>query len=226
MRVLGIETSTRRGSVALFDAGRPVFSLHHEKLNAHAETLLPLVERVLAETGSSRSSLDRLAVGVGPGSFTGLRVGIALAQGIALGLDRPLAGVGSLRAVARGAPEDDPRVRVVALDARRDELFVAAYRPDGTELIAPCALGRDVAAARIADALAGVPALGLGELAPELGAAVTPLAREDLDLPHACWVAVLGAVANPETAVAEPNYVRGPGATLPDLPPSPLGTNG
>jgi tRNA threonylcarbamoyladenosine biosynthesis protein TsaB len=209
--------------VALLDGGKPVLSLQHEKLNAHAETLLPLVERVLAETGTARSSLDRLAVGVGPGSFTGLRVGIALAQGMALGLDRPLVGIGSLRAIARGAPEGDPRVRVVGLDARRDELFVAAYRADGSELLAPCALGRDVAAARVKDALAGAAALGLGELAGELGAAVTPLAREDLDLPHAAWVAVLGADADPEAARAEPNYVRGPGATMPNLPPSPLG---
>jgi tRNA threonylcarbamoyladenosine biosynthesis protein TsaB len=223
VRVLGIETSTRRGSVALLDDAGEVFSLEHEKQNAHAETLLPLVERVLAETGSTRSSLDRLAVGVGPGSFTGLRVGIALAQGMALGLDRPLVGIGSLQAIARGAPAGDPRVRVVALDARRDELFVAAYAPDGSEMIAPCALGRDVAAARITALLGGVAALGLGELAGALGPLVLPLAREDLDLPHASWVAILGAGADPATAIAEPNYVRGPGATLPNLPPSPLG---
>jgi tRNA threonylcarbamoyladenosine biosynthesis protein TsaB len=223
VRVLGIETSTRRGSVALLEDGRAVFSLHHEKQNAHAETLLPLVERVLAQTGSVRSSLDRLAVGVGPGSFTGLRVGIALAQGMALGLDRPLVGIGSLRAIASGAPADDRRVRVVSLDARRDELFVAAYGADGSELLAPCAVGRSVAAAHVAKVLGGVPALGLGELAGALGELVVPLAREDLDLPHASWVAVLGADADPVTALAEPNYVRGPGATLPNLPPSPLG---
>jgi tRNA threonylcarbamoyladenosine biosynthesis protein TsaB len=197
-------------------------TLHHERPNAHAETLLPLVEQLLAETGSARSSLDRLAVGIGPGSFTGLRVGIALAQGMALGLDRPLVGIGSLRAVARGAPEDDPRVRVVALDARRDELFVAAYAADGRELLAPAAFGRDVAPARVAEALAGAAALGLGELARELGPSVDPLARDDLDLPHARWVALLGVDADPSAAVAEPNYVRGPGATLPNLPPSPL----
>lgn len=211
--------------MALLEGGRTLCALHHERLNAHAETLMPLVERVLAETGSARSSLDRLAVGVGPGSFTGLRVGIALAQGMALGLDRPVVGIGSLRAIARGAPADDPRLRVVALDARRDELFVAVYGADGREVLAPCAVGRDVAAARVAEALAGAPGLGLGELASELGASVTPLAREDLDLPHATWVALLGADADPATAVAEPNYVRGPGATLPNLPPSPLGSS-
>jgi tRNA threonylcarbamoyladenosine biosynthesis protein TsaB len=209
--------------VALLERGRAVFSLHHEKQNAHAETLLPLVERVLAETGSARSSLDRLAVGVGPGSFTGLRVGIALAQGMALGLDRPLVGIGSLRAIACGAPADDPRVRVVALDARREELFVAAYAADGSELLAPCALGRDVAAARVATMLGNVAALGLGEFGGALGGLVIPFTREDLDLPHASWVAVLGEAADPATAIAEPNYVRGPGATLPNLPPSPLG---
>jgi tRNA threonylcarbamoyladenosine biosynthesis protein TsaB len=208
--------------VALLEGGRTLCALHHERPNAHAETLLPLVEQLLAETGSARSSLDRLAVGIGPGSFTGLRVGIALAQGMALGLDRPLVGIGSLRAVARGAPEEDPRVRVVALDARRNELFVAVYAADGRELLAPAAFGRDVAAVRVAEALAGASALGLGEHSRELGPSVEPLVRDDLDLPHARWVALLGVDADPAAAIAEPNYVRGPGATLPNLPPSPL----
>jgi len=93
VRVLAIETSTRRGSVALVRAlvgavsgasvdrerSELLHELSHVQLNAHAETLLPLVDRLLLEAGAARSSVDRLAVGVGPGSFTGLRVGIALA---------------------------------------------------------------------------------------------------------------------------------------------------
>jgi hypothetical protein len=75
----------------------------------------------------------------------------------------------------------------------------------------------------VSEALRGVPALGLGELARELGGAVAPLARDDLDLPHATWVATLGTDADPARSLPEPNYVRGPGATLPNLPPSPLG---
>ncbi|HET7540536.1 MAG TPA: tRNA (adenosine(37)-N6)-threonylcarbamoyltransferase complex dimerization subunit type 1 TsaB, partial [Polyangiaceae bacterium] len=96
MRIVGIESSSRRGSVALLEGERLVASAEHEQPNNHAERLLPLFEQLLAETGWPKSSLDRLGVGIGPGSFTGLRAGIALAEGLSVGLDRPLWGVGSL----------------------------------------------------------------------------------------------------------------------------------
>lgn len=195
----------------------------HEEPNAHAERLLGLIERVLADAGTTRNGLDRIAVGVGPGSFTGLRVGIALAQGIALGLGRPLVGVGSLRAMAQAAPPSDRRVRVTVLDARRGELFVAAYAPDGCELLAPAALTAAAARDAVHAALAGASALLVGECAAELGLDFELARGTELDLPHASTVALLGSTLEPDAARAEPVYVRGPGATLPNLPPSPLG---
>jgi tRNA threonylcarbamoyladenosine biosynthesis protein TsaB len=96
--------------VAVTLDGKVLGALFHEELNAHAERVLGLIEELLASAGWTRGSLDRVAVGVGPGSFTGLRVGIALAQGIALGLARPLIGVGSLRAMASGLPAEDARM--------------------------------------------------------------------------------------------------------------------
>jgi tRNA threonylcarbamoyladenosine biosynthesis protein TsaB len=221
--VLGVETSTRRGSVAAWADGRSLGAFEHDVPNAHAEALLPLLERLLAEVGWSRSSIDRLAVGVGPGSFTGLRVGIALAQGIAIGLDRPLVGCGSLAAMARGVPVDDRRVRVPVLDARRGEFFVAAYEPGGAPLATPFAVPRPEASRRLATLLAGRDHVLLGEGAAELSIDAPRIGRPDLDLPHASWVAVLGAELDPTAAPPEPEYVRGPGAILPDLPPSPLG---
>src|SRR5687768_454757 len=126
VRVLAIETSSPRGSVALLDDDRLVVELEHDQPNAHAERILPLVERALEAAGFDRTSLDRVAVGIGPGSFTGLRVGIALAEGLALGLDIPIIGVASLRAMAAAVPAAEARIRIPVLDARRDEVFVAA----------------------------------------------------------------------------------------------------
>jgi tRNA threonylcarbamoyladenosine biosynthesis protein TsaB len=167
--------------------------------------------------------VDRIAVGTGPGSFTGLRVGIALAQGLALGLDRPLLGVGSLRALARGVPATMPGDRVAVLDARRDELFVAAYTALGAERLPTRALPRETARATLLGELEEGSFILVGKEAPALGAKQRTLRRHDLDLPHARWTAVLGAELELEAAPAEPDYVRGPGATLPELPPSPLG---
>ena len=221
MRVLGIETSTRRGSVAAVLDGTTLGAFAHEAPNEHAERVLALIEVLLAEVGWSRTSLDRIAVGIGPGSFTGLRVGIALAQGIALGLERPLVGVGSLQALASAVAATDARVRVPVLDARRGELFIAAYDATGTELLAPSAVPVGEAGAFVRESVAGELVL-VGEAAHLVGTGFDVLSGGELDLPHASTVARAGATLDPATAPVEPVYVRGPGATPQNLPPSPL----
>lgn len=221
MRVVGIETSTLRGSVALVERGEPVADASHEQPNAHAEAILPLIERLLAEAGWPRGSIDRVAVGVGPGSFTGLRVGIALAQGIALGLGRPVVGVGSLCAMARAVPAGVAGRRVALLDARRGEVFVAAYAEDGRELASPVTLTRETALAEVARRISE-PRVLVGRVARDLPGGAAPFISEMTDLPHATWTALVGAELSPGAAV-EPLYVRDAGATRPDLPPSPFG---
>jgi tRNA threonylcarbamoyladenosine biosynthesis protein TsaB len=220
MRVLGIETSSRRGSVALVDGGRVLARATHAELNAHAEQLRPLLERVLGDAGVEKSTLERVAVGIGPGSFTGVRVGVAFAQGIALGLGIPLVGVQSLRAMAEAAPAARDEPRVPLLDARRGEVFAAAYAADGGELLAPRTIARELALAELGRVVPGRP-LYLGEVASELGA--DPLRSEATDLPDATWVAMLGSALPVSGSAVEPLYVRDAGATLPRLPPSPLG---
>jgi tRNA threonylcarbamoyladenosine biosynthesis protein TsaB len=200
-----------------------VATLAHEEPNAHAERVLGLIERALADAGMTRASLDRIAVGVGPGSFTGLRVGIALAEGIALGLERPLVGVGSLRAMAYTVPETDTRTRVAVLDARRGELFIAAYAPNGDEVLAPAALTPDGARELVQRTFGTGEFVAVGEHADALGPGVAVLRGPELDLPHAGAIARLGTLLDPSRDRAVPVYVRGPGATLPNLPPSPLG---
>ncbi|MEZ4228045.1 MAG: tRNA (adenosine(37)-N6)-threonylcarbamoyltransferase complex dimerization subunit type 1 TsaB [Polyangiaceae bacterium] len=211
-RVLAFETSTRRGSCALWEGDQLLLEQRHEVPNAHGEQLPKLLERCMTEVGWSRTSIDRLGVGIGPGSFTGLRVGIALAQGIALGLGRPLVGVGSLEAlawVARG------ELRVALIDARRGELFVQAFDPGDVALGAAVALAREDVASWVATHVDGEP-VWLGEPARELG-----LEAPIHDLPAAAQVAelALGRDASP----FEPLYVRAADAIKPDLPPSPLG---
>jgi tRNA threonylcarbamoyladenosine biosynthesis protein TsaB len=222
VRILAIETSSRRGSVALLDGEQLIGSLEHEQPNSHAERLLPLVERLLSEVGWPKSSLDRLGVGVGPGSFTGLRVGIALAEGLSVGLDRPLIGVGSLWAMAFGALTESAGPCCALLDARREELFAAVYDRENRELAAPAAIPiQDLSAFLAANAVRSV----VGEVAQGLSHGLVQISGPTLDLPHARWVGALARELDESRFPPEPQYVRGIGATLPNLPRSAVTSN-
>jgi tRNA threonylcarbamoyladenosine biosynthesis protein TsaB len=218
VRVLGIETSSARGSVALVDGSATVCSLEHERANAHGESILPLIEKALAQAGWNRSQLDRVAVGAGPGSFTGLRVGIAIAQGLSEGLDVPLVGVPSLFAMALAVPAELPGCRCVLVDARKGELFAAAYDPDGRERMEV----RLVASVSELTPLLHEPGepLFIGN-----GTAALPALRvyrsAATDLPHARWIAAAAIGAVPVPSV-RPLYVRDAGAVMPRLPHDPL----
>jgi tRNA threonylcarbamoyl adenosine modification protein YeaZ len=215
---LGIETSSRRGSVALVRDGIVLARSEHDQPNAHAEHLRPLLARTLAAAGLGKSDIERVAVGIGPGSFTGLRVGIAFAQGIALGLGIPCVGVGSLAAMAAGVPREHIGARVTLLDARREEVFVAVYSEDGRELVVPAAISRSGIAEHIAKI--AEPRFVIGEVGASLGVEVFRSALTDL--PDAHPVAELGATLDPDEAKPEPEYVRDAGATPQALPPSPF----
>jgi tRNA threonylcarbamoyladenosine biosynthesis protein TsaB len=218
VRILGLESSSRRGSVALLEDGRLVSSVEHEEPNSHAERLLPLLERLLAEAGWPKSTLDRLGVGVGPGSFTGLRAGIALAEGLSVGLNRPLIGVGSLLAMAHGALSERPGPCCALLDAHRSELFAGVYGDGMRELRAPVAVPIEDLPIFLRDS--GAVSV-VGEVAARLPHGLAHVTGPLLDLPHARWVAALAAELDEASAPPEPRYVRGIGATLPDLPRAP-----
>jgi tRNA threonylcarbamoyladenosine biosynthesis protein TsaB len=135
---LAIETSSPRGSVALCADGKVIAERHHQRADAHAEALLPLLDELLRDAGIQRFDLTRIAVGVGPGSFTGLRVGIALAQGLATGLGKPALGVPSLASLAwsKGGPVG-PELVGALLDARRGELFFSAFDASHRVVVEP-----------------------------------------------------------------------------------------
>ncbi len=225
VRVLGLETSSRRGTVALVEAGRVIVWAATEAPGGHAPHLLGLVNQVLADAGWSKTALDRVSVGTGPGSFTGIRVGIALAQGIALGLSRPLVGVGSLQAMSRAVPVGVHGPRCAFIDARRNELFGAEYDEGGHERRAPEALRREDVGAWLARTASPVV---LGEVTSSLILPTSPLRSELTDLPHAVGVGLAGEEAPepPENAApVEAVYVRPADAIRPNLPGFPLSSS-
>lgn len=132
MKLLAIETATEACSVALWIDGevRERFGIAPRR---HAELALPWAEQLLAEAGVSKPQLDSIAVGRGPGAFTGVRLAVALAQGIALALDRPVVPVSTLAALAMQAQGGNV---LSAIDARMGEIYVAAFRRDGESVIA------------------------------------------------------------------------------------------
>jgi tRNA threonylcarbamoyladenosine biosynthesis protein TsaB len=126
--VLALDTASATVSVALHDGARVLAERAGERSGKHAEQLTPLIEAVLAETGRKRDELTRVVVGVGPGPFTGLRVGLVTASVLGYALDLEVQGVCSLDAVAFGAVQAGARESfVAAMDARRREVYWARY---------------------------------------------------------------------------------------------------
>jgi len=130
MKLLAFETATEACSVALYVDGQ-VLERFEIAPRRHAELSLPWAEALLAEAGVARSQLDAIALGRGPGAFTGVRLAIAIAQGIALALDRPLVPVSTLQVVALRAPAGADQV-LSSIDARMGEVYAARQvRVDG-----------------------------------------------------------------------------------------------
>lgn len=145
VRVLALDTSTELGSVACLVEGELRAEVSARVRARHGETLLTLVRQVLDHAKLDRRELDLVAVGLGPGSFTGTRVGVATAKGLSLALDVPLMGVVSLRAIARGAPG---RWIAPVVDAHKGEVYAAVYeRAEGglEERLTPAHMAPDAA---------------------------------------------------------------------------------
>lgn len=132
MLILQIETATAVCSVALSDSGKTVYHIDFDAPNAHASKLTRLVEKVMSETGHSLHNLDAIAVNKGPGSYTGLRIGVSSAKGLCYGLERPLIAIDSLFSLAHGyrkKQESMPPNTLLypMIDARRREVYTAVY---------------------------------------------------------------------------------------------------
>ncbi|NHI00843.1 MULTISPECIES: tRNA (adenosine(37)-N6)-threonylcarbamoyltransferase complex dimerization subunit type 1 TsaB [Oceanimonas] len=125
--LLAIDTATEACSAALWQDGA-ILSRYQVAPRGHTELILPMVQELLAEAGVTLAQLDGLAFGRGPGSFTGVRITLGVAQGLAFGADLPLVGVSNLQALAQGAHRHGGCERVLAaIDARMDEIYVGGF---------------------------------------------------------------------------------------------------
>lgn len=218
MRVAAIDTSTALGSVALVADGRVVAEDCRRVSNAHGESLLPMVSALFERVGWVPADVSRWGVGIGPGSFTGCRIAVATAKGIALATGAELVGVTSLDALAYGLEERDLVVSVVP--GGKGELFLQARR-EGRVVLAPCHVRIEHVAARVASLVAGARVVVAGEAAADvnwapLGGRALLVADAPHDLPRASAVAQIALGRSAEDADAlEPLYVRAPEITMP-----------
>ena len=216
MRVLAIDTALEACSAAVLYTESASGAVYESlpMVRGHAEALIPLIARVLERAQLTFSEIDRVAVTTGPGSFTGLRVGISAARGIGLAAGKPVVGLTTLAAYA--APfiaADDTLPVVVAIDARHDHVYLQVFGPGGRTLVAP-------RLASIRDALraasSGAPRL-CGTAAKLLAAAWpagerAPTLVEQRQAPDIEWVARLGAAAAETGSPPKPLYLRAPDA--------------
>ena len=204
---LSIDTATENGMVVVARDDRVAAQVSWRSEGRHAENLFGFIESALADAGVSREEVSLIGASIGPGKFTSLRVGLATAKGLALGLGLPIVGVSSLRTVARSIEGDASLVRAAMMNAYRGEVFAAAYLlQDGVmkELVAPMSGPRDELLGRIRAA-----------------AGARPLATAEAATPEAFLSEVLyvhAAEGAADLALLEPQYLRPSDAKLPKRP--------
>ncbi|MFF3288216.1 tRNA (adenosine(37)-N6)-threonylcarbamoyltransferase complex dimerization subunit type 1 TsaB [Streptomyces sp. NPDC003023] len=208
MLLLAMDTATPAVTAALHDGSSVIAESSRVDARRHGELLLPAVDRVLAEAGTGLDSVTGIVVGVGPGPYTGLRVGLVTAATFASALGIPVHGVCTLDGLAYAAGLDEPFV--VATDARRKEVYWARYA-DARSRVTDAAVDRP---AEIAEDVAGLPAVGAGAL-------LYPQTFPDVRGPEHVSAAALAALAAQRLEAGEeflppqPLYLRRPDAQVP-----------
>lgn len=216
MLILAIDTALEACAAAVLDTDAGELLARESQLmkRGHAEALMPMIARVMQSAGLSFASLDRIAVTVGPGSFTGLRVGISAARGLALAAKRPAVGLTTLSAYAAGVVAKSGTVPVIsAIDARHDHVYFQIVAGDGSQLVRPAVASIDAAIAASQFGALHLVGNAAGILAgrwPKDGP--QPIAVDAQPAPDISWVAWLGAAANPDTTPARPFYLKAPDA--------------
>lgn len=219
--MLAFDTATPAVTVALHDGTRTLAGETTVGARRHGELLAPMIERVLAAGGAGRTDLEAIAVGTGPGPYTGLRVGMVTARVLASALRVPAVGVCTLDVIARAAaPAAGGREFIVASDARRKEVYWARYGPTA-ERIGDPAVGPPDAVASCDAALAGInascPVAGEGPaLYPELAAC--PIPPRYPDAAQLAEIAAQRLAEHGRSGPPEPMYLRRPDAREPGQP--------
>lgn len=215
MRIFAIDTSLEACSACVFDTEEDAVIARESIAMArgHAEALMPLIARVMAQAGLDFAQIDRFVTTTGPGSFTGMRVGIAAARGLGLAAGKSVVGTSTLSAFA--APflnADDTLPVVVAIDARHDHVYLQVLAAGGRTIVTPRVVPIDDA---VRLARGGKPRV-IGNAANLLAAnwpTNDPASQvEQCAAPDIEWVARLGASANEASSPAKPLYIRAPDA--------------
>lgn len=231
MMILGFDTAMGACSAALWSDGDIVARRFNLLQRGHAEALVPMLEEVRAAAGGlAYQDVDYIAVTVGPGSFTGIRVGLATARGLGLATARPVVGITTLEAIAAAAMAAESEhfdVTLAVIDARRNEVYAQAFDSRAEPLWPPALLSLEVAAERISEGISKGAALLAGTGAQAMAARlrdaghVCRLAGKESDRPDAAYV-VRRAALRIESAPGKtwlppaPLYIRPPDARLPD----------
>ncbi|MGL5168817.1 MAG: tRNA (adenosine(37)-N6)-threonylcarbamoyltransferase complex dimerization subunit type 1 TsaB [Afipia sp.] len=216
MIVLAIDTALDYCAAAVLDAAARTMIAQEtlEMKRGHAEALMPLIDRVMKMSGIAYLGLDRIAVTTGPGSFTGLRVGISAARGIGLAADKPVVGLTTLSAyVAPLVAEKQEQPIIAAIDARHDHVYFQVVAGNGAALMRPAVVPIEdtfVASRFGALRMVGNAAKLLADRWPK--SAPAPATVDPQPGPDIGWVAWLGAATEPGTAPAKPFYLRPPDA--------------
>ena len=222
MLILAIDTALDACAAAILDtdAGKLIAQESLAMKRGHAEALMPLIARVIKQAGIAFAALDRIAVTTGPGSFTGLRVGLSAARGIALAANKPVVGLTTLTAYAAPIVSQNSEPPVIsAIDARHDQVYFQVVSGNGSSLIRPRVgpIEEALGAARFgAPHLVGNAARIVADRWP--ADAPPPFKVEAQAAPDIAWVAWLGAAVSPNTAPARPFYLRAPDAKPPKDP--------
>jgi tRNA threonylcarbamoyladenosine biosynthesis protein TsaB len=212
LRLLAIDTALEACAVAVLDTERKgaLICRSLPMMRGHSEALMPLIATVMSASEMEFADLDRVAVTVGPGSFTGVRVGVAAARGIALAADRPAVGVTTLAALA--APyfdADESRSLLAVIDARHDHVYMQLFGPGGRTVVLPrLASLRDAVRAAMTS-----PGRIVGNAAKLIEAAWPdnerrPVLVSTVRAPDIGWVARLGAASEDTTSPVRPLYLR------------------
>ncbi len=208
--ILSIDTCLGASSVAVLDGERVLATRSEPMTRGHQERIGMIAREAMSEAGVAFDALTRIGVTVGPGSFTGLRVGLAFAKGLATALSIPCVGVTTLEAMAFGVPGFTAAV----LDARMSQVYIQIFS-DGVSLMAPDALELGEAAARLAELHSGGPATLVGSGAPLLADMISGATILTPAAPDPVAVARLAAARPTPFHSPRPLYLRAPYATLP-----------
>src|ERR1700704_4537552 len=216
MLILAIDTALDACAAAVLDTNANQLLAHESQpmKRGHAEALMPLIARVMKASGVAFAALDRIAVTTGPGSFTGLRVGLSAARGIALAASKPVVGLTTLTAYAAPVVSQNGEQPIIsAIDARHDHVYFQVVSGNGGSLIRPrvAPIEEALGASRFgAPHLVGNAAKILADRWP--AHAPPPFKVDAQPAPDIAWVAGLGAAVSPDTAPARPFYLRAPDA--------------